>query len=139
MLVIGAHRRRLESSRPARGAAGEGYPEAMFNGGVGPLELLLVLGIVLLIFGPKRLPGLGRQLGRGMREFKDSITGDDKGGDDAPPTPVVTRAASEVPAAAEGSTAAPPAPPDAAAGADSRTAAPEALGGEPTRGRGGAA
>ena len=33
-----------------------------------------MLGIVLLIFGPKRLPGLGRQLGAGMREFKDSIT-----------------------------------------------------------------
>jgi sec-independent protein translocase protein TatA len=41
---------------------------------VGPLELLIVLGIVLVIFGPKRLPGLGRQLGSGMREFKDSIT-----------------------------------------------------------------
>ena len=46
---------------------------------IGPLELLIVLGIVLLIFGPKRLPGLGRQLGAGMREFKDSIT---KKGDD---------------------------------------------------------
>jgi sec-independent protein translocase protein TatA len=46
---------------------------------VGPLELLIVLGIVLLIFGPKRLPGLGRQLGTTMREFKDSISrkGDD--------------------------------------------------------------
>jgi sec-independent protein translocase protein TatA len=42
---------------------------------VGPLELLIVLGIVLLIFGPKRLPGLGRSLGAGMREFKDSIGG----------------------------------------------------------------
>ena len=41
---------------------------------IGPLELLIVLGIVLLIFGPKRLPGLGKQLGAGMREFKDSIT-----------------------------------------------------------------
>ena len=41
---------------------------------VGPLELLIVLGIVLVIFGPKRLPTLGRQLGRGMREFKDSIS-----------------------------------------------------------------
>jgi sec-independent protein translocase protein TatA len=40
---------------------------------VGPLELLIVLGVVLLIFGPKRLPALGRQLGAGMREFKDSI------------------------------------------------------------------
>jgi sec-independent protein translocase protein TatA len=41
---------------------------------VGPLELLIVLGIVLMIFGPKRLPALGRQLGAGMREFKDSVT-----------------------------------------------------------------
>jgi sec-independent protein translocase protein TatA len=46
---------------------------------IGPLELLIVLGIVLLIFGPKRLPSLGKQLGAGMREFKDSIT---KKGDD---------------------------------------------------------
>jgi sec-independent protein translocase protein TatA len=52
---------------------------------VGPLELILVLVIVLVIFGPKRLPSLGRQLGRGMREFKDSITGDR--GDDAPELP----------------------------------------------------
>jgi sec-independent protein translocase protein TatA len=53
---------------------------------IGPLELLIVLGIVLLIFGPKRLPGLGRQLGASMREFKDSITNkseaDDSDADD---------------------------------------------------------
>ena len=42
--------------------------------GIGVTELLIVLGIVLLIFGPKRLPMLGRQLGSGMREFKDSVT-----------------------------------------------------------------
>ena len=41
-------------------------------------DLIIVLVIVLLIFGPKRLPGLGRQLGQGMREFKDSITGNSK-------------------------------------------------------------
>ena len=41
---------------------------------IGPLELGIVLLIVLLIVGPKRLPGLGRQLGSGMREFKDSLT-----------------------------------------------------------------
>ena len=46
--------------------------------GIGPLEIAIVLIIVLLIFGPKRLPGLGRSLGTGMREFKDSITGGDK-------------------------------------------------------------
>jgi sec-independent protein translocase protein TatA len=42
---------------------------------IGPTELIIVLVIVLLIFGPKRLPGLGKQLGSGMREFKDSISG----------------------------------------------------------------
>ena len=45
---------------------------------IGPTELIIVLVIVLLIFGPKRLPGLGRQLGTGMREFKDSISGNNK-------------------------------------------------------------
>jgi sec-independent protein translocase protein TatA len=49
----------------------------VFNS-IGPTELIIVLVIVLLIFGPKRLPGLGKQLGTGMREFKDSISG--KGG-----------------------------------------------------------
>ncbi len=42
---------------------------------IGPLELAIVLIIALVIFGPKRLPDLGRSLGSGMREFKDSITG----------------------------------------------------------------
>ena len=49
---------------------------------IGPLELGIILLIVLVVFGPKRLPGLGRQLGSGMREFKDSITGKDKDDDD---------------------------------------------------------
>jgi sec-independent protein translocase protein TatA len=49
---------------------------------IGPLELVIVLVVVLLIFGPKRLPGLGRQLGTGMREFKDSITGKDSDDED---------------------------------------------------------
>ena len=51
---------------------------------VGPLELLIVLGVVLLIFGPKRLPALGRQLGAGMREFKDSIGSKADDDDEAP-------------------------------------------------------
>jgi sec-independent protein translocase protein TatA len=51
-----------------------------FIQGIGPLELIIVLVIVLLIFGPKRLPGLARSMGSGMREFKDSISGN--GGDD---------------------------------------------------------
>jgi sec-independent protein translocase protein TatA len=41
----------------------------------GPLEIVVVLVIVLIVFGPKRLPDLGRSLGSGMREFKDSVTG----------------------------------------------------------------
>lgn len=42
---------------------------------IGPLELAIVLIIALVVFGPKRLPELGKSLGSGMREFKDSITG----------------------------------------------------------------
>jgi sec-independent protein translocase protein TatA len=49
---------------------------------IGPLELGIILLIILVVFGPKRLPGLGRQLGTGMREFKDSITGKDKDDED---------------------------------------------------------
>ena len=44
---------------------------------IGPMELIIVLVIVLVIFGPKKLPGLGRSLGTSMREFKDSISGKD--------------------------------------------------------------
>ncbi len=51
--------------------------------GIGIPELLIVLVIVLLVFGPKRLPHLGKQLGGGMREFKDSIQGKDKDVEDA--------------------------------------------------------
>jgi sec-independent protein translocase protein TatA len=59
------------------------------------MELIIVLVIVLLIFGPKRLPGLGKQLGTGMREFKDSISGkgdkDDDDGDEEPERPAKQR------------------------------------------------
>jgi sec-independent protein translocase protein TatA len=66
---------------------------------IGPLEIIIVLVVVLLIFGPKRLPDLGRSLGRGMREFKDSVTGKDK--DELPegsaerPEPTTTTTARE--------------------------------------------
>jgi sec-independent protein translocase protein TatA len=43
---------------------------------IGPLEIAIVLVIVLIIFGPKRLPELGQSMGRGIREFKNSVTGD---------------------------------------------------------------
>lgn len=48
--------------------------------GIGPLEIGIVLVIVLIIFGPKRLPQLGRSIGSGMREFKDAVT--KRGGDE---------------------------------------------------------
>ena len=49
---------------------------------IGIPELIIVLVILLVIFGPKRLPGLGRSLGSGMKEFKDSISGTSKHDDD---------------------------------------------------------
>jgi sec-independent protein translocase protein TatA len=49
----------------------------MFNQ-IGLPEILVVLVIALLVFGPKRLPELGRSLGRGMRSFKDAISGEDE-------------------------------------------------------------
>jgi sec-independent protein translocase protein TatA len=42
---------------------------------VGPMELIIVLVIALIVLGPKRLPEAGRSIGRGIREFKDSISG----------------------------------------------------------------
>jgi sec-independent protein translocase protein TatA len=61
-------------------------------GPIGIPELIIVLVILLVIFGPKRLPGLGRSLGSGMREFKESVTGEKKD-DDRPaldPAPAAT-------------------------------------------------
>ena len=55
---------------------------------VGPMELVLVLAIALIVLGPKKLPEVGRSLGKGMREFRDSIAGhtrDDE--DDELPAP----------------------------------------------------
>ncbi|MBJ7347055.1 MAG: twin-arginine translocase TatA/TatE family subunit [Thermoleophilaceae bacterium] len=51
---------------------------------IGPLEIVIVLVLALVIFGPKRLPELGRSLGKGLREFKSSISGEDSD-DDQPP------------------------------------------------------
>jgi sec-independent protein translocase protein TatA len=55
---------------------------------VGPMELIIVLVIALLVLGPKRLPEAGRAVGKGMREFKDSLSGistDDDDEDDGEP------------------------------------------------------
>ena len=47
-------------------------------GGIGPMELAIVAIIALIVLGPKRLPDAGRSLGRGMREFKEAVTGSKK-------------------------------------------------------------
>ena len=49
---------------------------------VGPMELIIVLVIALIVLGPKRLPEVGRSIGKGMREFKDSLSGDSRDDDD---------------------------------------------------------
>jgi len=45
---------------------------------IGPLEIVLVLAIALIVLGPKRLPDAGRSVGRGIRNFKGALTGDDE-------------------------------------------------------------
>jgi len=62
---------------------------------IGPMEIVLVLVIALLVLGPKRLPEAGRSLGKGIREFKDSVTGAAQ--DDEPAIAATT----ETPAARE--------------------------------------
>ena len=60
------------------------YPESV-PFGIQLWELGLLLLVVLLVFGPKRLPEMGRSLGKGMREFKDSISGKDDPAELSPP------------------------------------------------------
>jgi sec-independent protein translocase protein TatA len=59
--------------------------------GISVWELLILLLVILLVFGPKRLPEMGRQLGKGMREFKESITGKDDDDDDRAELPIGTQ------------------------------------------------
>ncbi len=54
-------------------------------GNIGPLEIVVVLIIALIVFGPKRLPELGSSLGKGIRGFKGSLSGDD---DEPPPAEI---------------------------------------------------
>ena len=49
---------------------------------IGPLELVVVLIIALVVLGPKKLPEVGRSVGRGMREFKGAMTGDSRDDDE---------------------------------------------------------
>jgi sec-independent protein translocase protein TatA len=66
---------------------------------VGPFELVIVLVVALIVLGPKRLPEVGRSLGNGIREFKDSLQNDGPQHEDVqldieePPKPVTTAAA----------------------------------------------
>ena len=64
-------------------------------GFIGVPELLLFGLVVLLVFGPKRLPEMGRSLGRGMKEFKESVTGDGRK-DEVEDEPAVKNVAVEV-------------------------------------------
>ena len=56
---------------------------------VGPLELIVVLGIALIVLGPKKLPEAGRAVGKGIREFRQSISGDHHDDDESDETPSV--------------------------------------------------
>ena len=52
--------------------------------GIGTVEIVIILIIALIVFGPKRLPELGRSMGRGIREFKNSVTSDKDDDEDVP-------------------------------------------------------
>jgi sec-independent protein translocase protein TatA len=80
---------------------------------IGFPELIVLVIVLLLIFGPKRLPEIGRSMGKGMREFKDSVTGKDDEPAELTATPVQTPAPAAtvpVPVPAEEPTATAPAP-----------------------------
>ncbi len=70
-------------------------------------EIAIILVIVLVIFGPKRLPDLGRSLGSGMRQFKDSVSGKDDDQEltagDKKPEPVRTEKSEATPAGGQSS------------------------------------
>jgi sec-independent protein translocase protein TatA len=56
---------------------------------VGPLELIVILAIALIVLGPKKLPEVGRSIGKGMREFRDSLSGESDRRDDDDERPVL--------------------------------------------------
>jgi len=69
-------------------------------GNIGPLEIIVVLIIALVVFGPKRLPELGRSLGRGIREFRGSLGGENDDEDErSAPSPEIEAGHGEEPVA----------------------------------------
>jgi sec-independent protein translocase protein TatA len=67
---------------------------------IGPMELAIVLIIALVVLGPKRLPEVGRSLGRGMREFKESISGRNDDEDEGAELPAAVASRESHPATA---------------------------------------
>jgi sec-independent protein translocase protein TatA len=101
-----------------------------------PLHIAFLVVILLLVFGARRLPEIGRSLGTGMREFKDSITGESRQPtltQTTQPTEAAAQAPAAAPAPAQAPAAAPPAqaPPPPAAPAEPPAAAQAPA--EPTR------
>ncbi|MEV4420185.1 twin-arginine translocase TatA/TatE family subunit [Patulibacter sp. NPDC049589] len=52
--------------------------------GIGPMEIVVVLVIALVVIGPKKLPGMAKSMGSGVREFRDSLSGDSDDRDETP-------------------------------------------------------
>ncbi len=84
-----------------------------------PLHIAFLVVILLLVFGAKRLPEIGRSLGSGMREFKDSVSGE---ANKAPAQPALTQATQQVPDATVAEPAVVPAPPATAPAEPTRQA-----------------
>jgi sec-independent protein translocase protein TatA len=70
-------------------------------GWFGPWEILILVLVLLLVFGPKRIPEIGRGLGKGMREFKDSVTGKEEKEQKRAALTAATAAEEQAPAARE--------------------------------------
>lgn len=60
--------------------------------GIGPMEMIIVLAIALIVLGPKKLPDAGKSVGKGVREFKEALTGSGK---DEEPAAVVAATSSD--------------------------------------------